>query len=317
LIVDNLDELSRRILEELRNHPNGINLNSLHRKIGSGKEKFGKSLHALEKYGAVVVREEGSYDIYTLVPEIASRFLEKNIVLIPDETDGEVNRTIDLTPRWFKDKRHIMEKIESALSSNGSEIGSQKQRFDQFKLDLEKDICDNSLMVTSELCSSAHGMWSLVGNEILERHGDDSDILKFLLCEVRAALLLETYSFIQKERKENGAGGDWLETVVGFLNRWNRISTTLNVGGSWESDLPSQVFDDFILRENPDTSAGEKYIRLTYDVIKWHALTRGISGSRFDIQYQRSEDTYYSEAVPLLNKTRQIKKYRLGRHRGQ
>jgi len=81
-----------------------------------------------------------------------------------------------------------------------------------------------------------------------------------------------------------------------------------------EEKLVDQVFDYFVLKENVSPLDGEKYIRLVYEAVKWHSISRTPSDDSFPAEYERLLDVYENEAKPLLNKAQHHKPYRLGRH---
>ncbi|MCL4518536.1 MAG: hypothetical protein M1587_04990 [Thaumarchaeota archaeon] len=234
-------------------------------------------------------------------------------------TESREGEQIDVIPSWFRAQRAIMERIEKMTSRIAWQQDNDEKsnvQLDDFKEALSDSLCGNDLVITSEICSersSSRGVWDYVANEILKGRGTNEDILSFLLYEVRAALLLKSYHYVQQMRNEIGPR-EWLQVVNAFHTRWNRIVSAVRYSGSLEDRLPDDIFDGFVLKEDVDPIDGEKYLNLVYEAVKWHSITRNASNSSFYEEYERTLDNYYRFGRKLLNKANQHKVYKLRRH---
>jgi hypothetical protein len=333
IIKKPLDDETRAILKKLLANPYGTNENQLwgsSPRIKISKEPFLKRLSALEKAGAVKVTPEGNQKIVTLVPEIANKILAENLLTFPSESleeqqeaekepnTGESVELLqpDMIPSWFRIQRTVMERIEN-LVSEGESISKDEKRFDEFKLWLDNAICANSLFVSAKICSEAGRPWDYVLSEIMKGTGEESEVLVFLLYEVRTALLLKCYKYLQeREQRIEMEPRLWVDLVYAFFERWKKITTSTRYSGSLEDRLAEDVFLGFVLKEDDlDSHFGEEYIVLIYDAIKWHALTRtSHANPLFDKEYKKAIDAYEEKGRKLMNKANQHKQYRVGRH---
>jgi hypothetical protein len=340
VITEPLDKESKDILKKLLANPYGINKSQLWQSdpvIEISKEPYLKRLSKLKKAGAIEFTRIGNQEIVTPVPEIVNKILaenkltlyiptdsgeEKQKLLVEEEEENQKKLIVkplepDIIPAWFRIERTIMEKIEKMVSEGETSNSKDKKRLAEFMVWLDQAICSNSLFVTAKMCSGKYGPWDYVSREIMKGTGDERDVLLFLLYEVRTALLLKCYRYLQaKEQRVEMEPPRWVELVNAFFHRWERITYSTRYSGSLEERLPNDVFSGFVLKEDDlDPSDGEEYILLTYEAIKWHSLTRNVQTNHlFEREYQKALDAYEERGRRLLNKANQHKQYRIGRH---
>lgn len=219
------------------------------------------------------------------------------------QEDEHGTQTIQF-PDWFSTGRNVMESLENMFKNMRSENGITPEKLEQFKQWLVDSLCDTTkpLVVTAQLCSGSSGsVWEAVSKGIMKGLGDEEEIVLFLLYEVRTALCLETYRYLQRARLEMNLV-DWYDLVLLFRDRWNGITRRADYGGSLELKVADHVFNGFILREDIISEKdGSKYIELIYDAIKWHSFSRNTTVTLFTKEYQARIKAY---DTTLLNKAK-------------
>ncbi len=271
----------------------------------------------IPEYGKQIVTPKKNLDFYL---EHGWKFLSDGeapsvIVEYSRKEDNHEIETVQL-PVWFRTGRNVMENIQSMFKEVSDENGITPEKLEQFNRWLDHSLCATGyrLVVTSELCSRSESLWQSVSKTILRGRGDKETVLLFLLYEVRTALLLHSYKYLQDARLEMDLI-DWYDNVSLFFDRWNKITRSLRYSGSLEERITDDVFSGFILRENilPEEQA-RRYIELIYDAVKWHSISRNAHIPFFTDEHERKMKAFQMEGVRLLNNERQHKAFNIYRH---